>query len=271
METDLILLLASTTVKSIVLIGIGTFLIKKWNKQDQKYMTDFPVLMAMLFFIFGIAKIFDIYLYTRFSDTPNLAELNTPNALLIAKVRFLLSPVLCVVPIMVLMLIIWFGEKKKLQVLIGSLWATISIVSVLVAQNYPQLLSTISLVAFPPIIFSIITYGILYRQKKIPEINSKYLAIGWASYLVTQLIRPIWMTLGSGEFGLSWLGELIELMTMVIVGLGYMKSASYNNVSESSGNTELINKQNHKSSNENLKNTEKGKQQLEVLEITTPV
>jgi hypothetical protein len=227
METDLILLLISTSVKSLALAVIGYFLYNKWKKQNQTYKTDFPFLMAILFLIFSLAKIFDLYLYIRFNDTPNLAELNTPDALNIAKFRFLFSPVLCLAPMVLLMLIIWFGDKRRLQISIGTAWATISIGAVLFAQNYPQLLSLISIVAFPPIVLSIITFGIINYQKKLPEINSKFLAIGWFGYIITQLIRPIWITLGSGVFGLSWLGELVELVILVVIGLGYMRPSSY--------------------------------------------
>ncbi len=65
---------------------------------------------------------------------------------------------------------------------IGCLWLIISSFAILSASNYPQLLFYNSLIAIPPIILSIVTYFIINYQKRLPQINSLILAIGWCAY-----------------------------------------------------------------------------------------
>ena len=63
METNLILLILSTSLKSIVIFSLGTILFRKWLHQNQKYYSDFPFLNSLGFYFYAIGKIFDIYLY----------------------------------------------------------------------------------------------------------------------------------------------------------------------------------------------------------------
>jgi hypothetical protein len=132
------------------------------------------------------------------------------------------------------MLVIWFQGRKKLQIGIGLGWALISITAVFLARSYPQLLTINALIAFPPIFLSIITFGIINQQKRLPQINSFLLMIGWSSYVVSQLIRSIWVNLGSGTWGLSYVGEIIEMVTFVIIGIGFLIPSFYHKSEEQS-------------------------------------
>lgn len=234
METNLILLIISTSLKSIVIFTLGTILIKKWMNQNQKYYSDFPFLNSLGFYFYAIGKIFDIYLYIRFRTNDTSGIISDSQVLAFAKARFLLSPVIVLIPYLILMLVIWFQGKKKLQIGIGLGWALISITAVLLARSYPQLLTINAVIAFPPIFLSIITFGIINHQKRLPQINSLILMIGWSSYVISQLIRTIWVNLGTGTWGLSYVGELIELLTFVIIGIGFMIPAFYHKSEEQS-------------------------------------
>lgn len=232
METNLILLIGCTFLKIIVLIFLATLLFKKWLNQNQKYYTDFPFLNSLGFILFGIGKLFDIFLYIKFNETPISGVINDPVALNLAKARFLVCPIIVLIPYVILMIVIWFEGKKKLQIGIGSGWFFISVIAVLLANSYPQLLIINVAIAFPPILISIITFGIINHQKRLPQINSLILTIGWSFYVLSQLIRSIWFRLGSGAWGLSWVGELVELSTLIIIGIGFMIPAFYCNQGE---------------------------------------
>ncbi|MHA1855759.1 MAG: hypothetical protein ACTSYY_06905, partial [Promethearchaeota archaeon] len=87
MEANLVLLFISAAVKTVVLILIATFLMIKWFHQKLRYFMDFPFLNALGFYIFSLGKILDIFLYYHFIDTPNLATINDPVAILLARIR----------------------------------------------------------------------------------------------------------------------------------------------------------------------------------------
>ena len=227
METNLILLFMSAAIKTVVLITIASYLINKWFKQKLHYFTDFPFLNALGFYIFGLCKLLDIYLYYHFIDTPNLATLNDPTALLLGKIRFILSPILVVLPYFILMLVIWLENRKKIQKTIGIGWIVLSFVAVLLAKDYTQFLFFNMIIALPVIVLSVVSFAIIHHQQKLPQINSLLISIGWGTYLITQIVRPIWISLGSSSWGLTWIGEFLELISMVIIGIGFIKPAPY--------------------------------------------
>ncbi len=227
METNLILLFISAAVKTVVLVLIASFLLTKWFSQKLRYFTDFPFLNALGFYIFSLGKILDIYLYYHFIDTPNLATLDDPTALLLGKIRFILSPILVVLPYFILMLVIWLENRKKIQKIIGIGWIVLSFVAVLLAKDYTQFLFFNMIIALPVIVLSVVSFAIIHHQQKLPQINSLLISIGWGTYLITQIFRPIWISLGSSSWGLTWVGEFLELISMVIIGIGFIKPASY--------------------------------------------
>jgi hypothetical protein len=227
MELNLMLLLLSAFVKAVTLIAISVFLLNKWLKQSQRYATDFPLLMAITFILYALGKFVDMYLYYRFSETPNLAELNDPDAFMFAKIRFMISPIMVVIPYFILMMVIWFEGRPKLQLGLGSVWAVLSIGAILSAQTLPQLYLLNSLIAMVPILLSIVTYLIINHQRKLPEINCLVLAIGWGLFVVAQFLRSSWLAMGTGVWGLAWVGELVELGTLVIIAVGFTIPAFY--------------------------------------------
>ncbi len=227
METNLILLFISAAVKTVVLISLASFLMTKWLNQKLRYFIDFPFLNALGFYIFSLGKLLDIYLYYHFIDTPNLATLNDPIALLLGKIRFILSPILVVLPYFILMLVIWLENKKKIQKILGIGWIILSLIAVLLAKGYTQFLFFNMIIALPVIVLSVVSFAIIHHQQKLPQINSLLITIGWGSYLLTQIVRPLWIFLGSSSWGLTWVGEFLELISMCIIGLGFIRPASY--------------------------------------------
>jgi len=223
-----------TFIKAITLFAVGFFLLRKWLAQNKKYYTDFPFLMSVTFFIYAIGKIYDIVLYSIVDGTADLASQSEfdPIFLLIVKIRFLISPIIVVIPLLILMLIIWFSEKKRTQIIISITWITMSILSVFLVNTYSQILIVNSLVAFPIILLSVISFVIIHINRRLPQINSLYLALGWSLYIVSQIIRPLWIGLGAGNWGLTWVGELVELGTLLIIALGYVKPAKYDRKKE---------------------------------------
>ncbi|QEE15598.1 hypothetical protein DSAG12_01424 [Promethearchaeum syntrophicum] len=227
METNLILLFITAAIKTAVLFLIASYLINKWAKQKLKYFTDFPFLNALGFYIFSFGKLLDMFLYYHFINTPNLAILNDSSALLLGRIRFILSPILVVLPYFILMLVIWLENRKKIQKVLGFGWIVLSIVAVLLAKGYTQFLFFNLIIAFPVILLSIISFAVIHHQQKLPQINSLFITIGWGAYLITQIIRPFWISLGNSSWGLTWVGEFVELISMTIIGIGFIRPASY--------------------------------------------
>jgi hypothetical protein len=221
------LLLSITALKAVVLFGLSFYLLNKWHHQEKKYFTDSPFLFFLAVIFYAGTKVYDIILYSIFQDTPNIGESSSSMGLLLSKIRFIFSPVFSLLPYLILMLIIWFEGKKKLQWIIGGTWFITCLLAFTFASNYNQLIQFNAYAAFPPILLAIITFFIINHQRRLPQINSLILGIGWLAFAITQIIHPIWIKLGTGTWGLSWVGELLEMGAFLIIFIGFIKPASY--------------------------------------------
>ena len=103
-----------------------------------------------------------------------------------------------------------------------------------------------------------------------PQINSLFITIGWGTYLITQILRPIWISLGSSSWGLTWIGEFLELISMVIIGIGFIRPASYfeKNINEMIENKLFENEESfivdeNNEIYENMNNLEENKEKIE--------
>jgi hypothetical protein len=219
-------LILAVGLKCTVLVWMSILLFRKWWQQERRFFSDFPILMGMGFLLFASVKIVDLYLYISLSDIFSQYNESNANYLPWAQFRYFLG-ILSVLPVTLLMLAIWFGNRKKIQWLLGGIWASISLISIFFATNLDEFLQITAIYAFPPILLIAITFFIIHRQKRLPQINSLVLGLGWSGYIFLQIIRPLWYQLGAGTFGLAWLGELIEMSAMVVIGMGFFIPAFY--------------------------------------------
>ncbi|MHA1584697.1 MAG: hypothetical protein ACTSVU_09850 [Promethearchaeota archaeon] len=229
MESTKILLIIFTIIKVIVVFYLTGLLYSKWRKQSKRYLSDFPCLMSELFALYGITKIFDIFLYV-FGNTSQIIMNNDTNSaimVILGRLRIFLGT-LAMVPLLLLMLEIWIPEKRKLSLGLGIGWVLLGITGTIISQTYVHLLIFLGIIVSGPILFAIISFIIIHHTRKLPQLNCRLLALGWSIFLILQTIRPIWKNMGlSGTWGLTWIGELIDIFALIIIGIGFLTHASY--------------------------------------------
>ncbi|MHA1584419.1 MAG: hypothetical protein ACTSVU_08965 [Promethearchaeota archaeon] len=223
------LLIFITILKIIVVIAMGSVLILRWKRQTKHYLTDFPFLMALTFFGYGLLKIYDVFLYL-YGRNMTFNELNsgyTSELAALAYIRMIFGT-LSIIPYVILMLEIWFTEKKKIRNIVGVSWIVLNIIGIIFVKTYSQLLLINGFSVLAPILLSVISFIVINHNKKLAEINCLRLAWGWGIFIVLQLIRPIWRLFPSSSgWGLTWIGELLEMLALIIVGIGFLTHASY--------------------------------------------
>ncbi len=242
METNIILLIITTIVKSIILLGLANFLYKKWKSQRKKYYTDFPILMATTFLIYSIIKIMDVYLYLLGYDSTTLYNIEGRKWVILKNIRFIFSPVLTMGILIILLTLIWVGDNKRIQLSIGTIWIGAAILSLVLIKDLDNFYLAIGLFSAPVLVLSVLTFLITHIQKKLPEVHSLTIAIGYVALTIAQLIRPFWREMGTGNFGSLWAGELLELLTLCIIAYGYLTPASYAKKKEIKKNNTQMNK-----------------------------
>jgi hypothetical protein len=227
------LLLGFTILKAIIVFSLSINLIKRWKQQKIRYRTDFPILTGLFFLFLTIGKIIDASLYYYMRDEPDYANLlqATLNYIeFLGRLRFIVTYI-TVAPIVVLMLIIWFHQKKRLQIGIYSVWTIISMIGIFLSYTYTHFLIMNITIVFLPILLSSIIQYIMHRSKKMGSINNLILSFGWILMLITQIFRPFWQSLGDSILGYVWISEILETIPYVIIWYGFSSSSKYHNVS----------------------------------------
>lgn len=126
--------------------------------------------------------------------------------------------------VILITVIIWFRSKKKLQIslLFGYILSWLFLLTFV--QEY-QVLSKIGIyMSLIPIISWTITFIFVHFQKRLRnKLNASWIAIGTVIYLASQLLRNMLLSIGPGEWGLSWVAELIDLIGWTIIFLGFYR------------------------------------------------
>jgi hypothetical protein len=227
--TPLGLILGATIFKTLIVFALSINLIKRWNSQEIKYGTDFPLLMGLFFLTLTIGKIVDACLYYYMRDQPDYANLlqATLNYIeILGRLRFVLTYI-TVAPIVILMLIIWFHQNKRLQIGIYGSWTLISMIGIFLSYTYTHFLIMNITMVFLPILLSTIIHFIMHQNRKMGSINNLILSIGWLLMLVTQILRPVWQSIGDSILGLVWVSEILETIPYVIIWYGFSNPSSY--------------------------------------------
>lgn len=209
----------TTIVRIVSCFLFGGFLLFRWWKTEKRYFTDFAFLMSIPLITLGFGKILDLVLYESFGDIATFEEINfivgDPRFRL-AQVRWLLMLGFSI-PVTTLMLTVWLQFKPRLRTLIIVVFSGTWVTLILAARNYATLKLYLPLMVIPPALLSAVTFLIVYRQKRLPELNSLLLGVGYLAFTVTQATRPVFMSLGTPPFGLFALAEVLETIVWTLI------------------------------------------------------
>ncbi len=76
----------------------------------------------------------------------------------------------------------------------------------------------------PVLILLVATFLFTYIQKRLTnKFNSLHVTIGTVVYVVSQVIRPALGSIGDGDWGLTWIGEVIDLVGWLFIFRGFIE------------------------------------------------
>ncbi|MHA1847210.1 MAG: hypothetical protein ACTSXU_06155 [Promethearchaeota archaeon] len=209
-----------------ILIINGAILLRIWLKSSKRYFTDFPFWFALTFFTLGISKLIDFYIGFVSNDMDSTNQL-----LFILKFRYFFFA-LTVGELIMVLLIIWFKNKRSVQVSILSLYSILWFFIIIYSRDYESLTKSSSIILLPAIIFIIFTFLFIYRQKRLPKFHALYVAVGTIIYTISQILRPFMVRIGDTKWGLMWVCEIIDLAAWLIIFLGFIIKPNYYNVNK---------------------------------------
>jgi len=230
-----LLILTTIVLIKIVLISImGGFLLYRWYRQEQQYFSDIPFLFSNFFFILIFGKLLDILLYMLYYEIDPLPHL------ILVKVRYVLI-IINIIPVLFLsiqMLLIYLSiyerfkslktkqTNNKIQGIILSLIISIAILLIILAPELSSLLTIYPFIMISSFIMIIWMFLYANKSKRLSEINSLIVGIGFIFYLFTTVFRGIGIGFLDRNLS-SFLSEIFEIIVFIIIFIGLNKKSKY--------------------------------------------
>lgn len=221
-------------IRIIVLSLMTSAMFKKWFKAEKQFLDDIPFLFGMFFLGLIFGKFFDLFVDFSYYSNPT-------QSLIISKSRFILLA-FYLIPMIYLsigMLLFYrsMNEKRiKLQnesyrdslrrrIIIMIL--SVEIIMGIFASDLKTVGIFYPIVLIPSLLIIIWLFWFTYQRKKLAEVNSFILTIGFSILLLTQTIRPILQIIFGENPYMITVAEFLDLIVFTIIFFGFSKKANY--------------------------------------------
>jgi hypothetical protein len=209
-------LLITYIARIIVSMASGAVLLTSWARGGKRYLSDFPFLMAIVFFTLAVGKMVDLYIAGTFGRSVESVIFFSW-----LRARYLIIAI-NIAEMLIVIMIIWFKSRTRLQLAIlagyGAAWALLLVTD----QTYDAFTLSNSIMLTPVIIAMIGTFLFIQHQKRLTnKLNAKLIAIGTIVYAISSLLQPTFATIGGGEWGLLPLNEVIDLVGWLLIFAGF--------------------------------------------------
>ncbi len=225
----------TTTIRIFILLIMSIFMFHQWFKQEHQYFSDIPFLFGLFFTLILFGKFFDIY----YSLTYYTAEYNL--FLIIYKSRYIIA-LLSLSPMYYLsvgMLLFYYSLYKdqtelrnepflkRIQKIITIIIILLEIVIVLTVLNEKTGPLILSLIVLTSLLVITITFYLVYKNKRLSQVNPKILTIGFGAYLISQVVRSILhIIMGNTPLTVAS-GEIIDIFVFLIIFTGLITKIKY--------------------------------------------
>ena len=222
-------------IRIFILFGSSMYMFYKWFKQEKQFLSDLPILFALFFLILTFGKTIDLFFdftYLYFTDSLNL---------LLIKIRYfiIIFTVLPLIYLSITMILFSLSLRDKFQKLKDektrnkiSLIITIIIVivesfAVIIVPDTLSISILLPAVVIPSLLVIIWLFAFSYRNKRLSQVNSFVLMIGFAAYLLSQIIRPIIQRILGETTAYINVVEIIDLIIFVVIFIGFYLEANF--------------------------------------------
>jgi len=223
------------TIRIVILLVSAFYVFRTWFKQEAQYLSDLPFLFGLFFLLLAFGKsidlLFDLTYYYYSND----------DILTLIKIRFIIV-IFTAAPLVYLsigMILYSLSLKEKYQKLkkekrrntdtfiIIFIIVIIEIIAVLLTPNTTIIGILLPFIVIPSFITIVWLFTFAHKNKRLSQVNSLILALGFGAYLISQIIRPLLHNiLGAGTTYLI-IAEIIDLIIFIIIFIGFYLKANY--------------------------------------------
>ncbi|MBD3211217.1 MAG: hypothetical protein GF311_01320 [Candidatus Lokiarchaeota archaeon] len=224
---EAVILAIITSIRIIIVIFCGSFLLKQWFNQDEFYLSDLPFLTGLFFLILIPAKFLDLL-------SAYIGNIVSPESLLfLLKIRFILA-IINLMPMIYLsigIVLFYFSlnekysslmdkkKREKLQKYLIILISGVELIMIIILPTYSAIFNIVPFFVIPSLIVILWVFIFAYRNKKLTSINSFIVSIGFGLYLLTTIFRSLGQYVFDDAIHLI-LSEMFELITNIIIFIG---------------------------------------------------
>ncbi len=231
MELVVIILL----VRILILFGSSMYMFYKWFKQEKQFLSDLPFLFGIFFLLLTFGKMIDLFFdftYLYFTEPLNL---------LVIKIRYfiIIFTVLSLIYLSTTMILFSLSLRDKFQSLrdetsrnrtsfiIVIIVVVIESTAVIIVSDTPSISVLLPAVVIPSLLVIVWLFAFSHRNKRLSQVNSFILMIGFAAYLLSQILRPIFQRILGENTSYINVVEVIDLIIFGVIFLGFYMEANY--------------------------------------------
>jgi hypothetical protein len=222
-------------VRILILFGSSMYMLYKWFKQEKQFLSDLPILFAIFFLLLMFGKMVDLFFdftYNYFIESLNM---------LVIKIRYfiIIFTVLPLIYLSITMILFSLSLRDKFQKLrdenkrnkISTIIAIIVIIiestAVIIVPDALSISILLPAVVIPSLLVIVWLFAFSYRNKRLSQVNSFVLMIGFAAYLLSQILRPVFQRILGENSAYINLSEIIDLVIFIVIFIGFYLEANY--------------------------------------------
>lgn len=219
----------------IIVMSLMTYIMfSKWFKGEKQFLDDIPFLFGLFFLGIVFGKFIDLFVDFSFYSNPT-------QSLIISKIRFILLA-FDLIPMIFLsigMLLFYMSINKnrvkiqnehyrnKLRFCILLIILSIEIIMGILAPDLKVVGLFYPIVLIPSLLIIIWLFWFTYQRKKLSEINSFILTLGFGALLLSQTVRPVLQIIFSENPFMITIAEVLDLSVFTIIFIGFLMKSNY--------------------------------------------
>jgi hypothetical protein len=223
------------SLRIVFVSSMGLYTLYQWFKQEERFMSDMPFLFALFFILLVFGKALDLFVdFIFFQHDLELV-------LIVLKARYLIMifdflPMIYLSSEMILFSLSLRNRFKRLsdkkyqnkvrkRVLVALL--LIEAITGILAPTVRILSMFYPIIVIPSLITIVWLFRFAYKNKRLSQVNTFILTVGFGMYLISQIIRPlIQFIIGESPLFLI-IAESTDLLIFIIIFIGFSKKANY--------------------------------------------
>lgn len=198
-------------LKVMLQFSIAIVLIIRWLYAKVRFYSDIPFIFGLAMISFASGELLDILMdFALITKDFHMYQLRI--SILTIGIFLMLY----------MITLIWMRERIKIRYLILFTYLLVFIGAIFVSQSISQLLFYVSILLVFIMVPGMFTFFLMWRLKRLPQLNSFLIFISGMIIMIGQLLEPFLLSLS-----FIWIGELIDFFGWSIMLMGLFIKPNY--------------------------------------------